>query len=102
LEYNRTRQKETRQTLKILRIRWPDTISNEELHGRAETTKAMEVIIQKRWSWIGYALRMDKNRIGTTALKWQSEVFCFNFFFFLYSKLFCYTLRDNTGVLKYM
>ena len=73
MEYNRTRQKETRQTLKILRIRWPDTISNEELHGRAETTKAMEVIIQTRWSWISHALRMDKSRIGTTALKWQSE-----------------------------
>jgi hypothetical protein len=50
-----------------------DTISNEELHGRAETTKAMEVIIQTRWSWISHALRMDKSRIGTTALKWQSE-----------------------------
>ena len=40
---------------------------------RNDTTKAMEVIIQTRWSWISHALRMDKSRIGTTALKWQSE-----------------------------
>lgn len=30
-------------------------------------------LYKKRWSWIDYALRMDKNRIGTTALKSQSE-----------------------------
>jgi hypothetical protein len=30
-----------------LRIRWSDTISNGELHRRAERTKASEIIIQK-------------------------------------------------------
>lgn len=45
--------------------------SNEKLHGRAaETAKTMEIIIHKRWSWIGHALHMDKRRVGTTVLKW--------------------------------
>ena len=56
----------------ILGIRWPDTISNEEVHRRAEITNASEeIIIQKRWQWIGHVIRMDTNRFCTTALPWQ-------------------------------
>ena len=28
---------------------------------------------KKRWSWIGHVLRMNNNRICTTALTWQPE-----------------------------
>lgn len=56
----------------ILRIRWPETISNEEVHRRAETTNASEeIIMQKRWRWINHVIRMDTNRFCTTALPWQ-------------------------------
>jgi hypothetical protein len=58
----------------MLRIRWPDKISNEELLHTVETTKASKIIIQKRWRWIGHILRRDNNMICTTALTWQPEV----------------------------
>jgi len=31
----------------MLRIRWPDTISNEEIHCRAETTKEEKLLYKK-------------------------------------------------------
>jgi hypothetical protein len=67
------KQNKTKRNLtQILRIRWPETISNEEVHRRAETTNASEdIIMQKRWRWIDHVIRMDTNRFCTTALPWQ-------------------------------
>ena len=57
----------------LLRVRWPEKISNEELHHRTRTTKVSEAIKQRKWKWIGHVLRMDDSRICTTALTWQPE-----------------------------
>ena len=57
----------------LLRVRWPDKISNEELHRRTRTTKVSEAIKERKWKWIGHVLRMDDSRICTTALTWQPE-----------------------------
>ena len=57
----------------LLRVRWPEKISNEELHRRTRTIKVSETIKQRKWKWIGHVLRMDDSRICTTALTWQPE-----------------------------
>jgi hypothetical protein len=57
----------------LLKVRWPDKTSNEELHRRTRTTKASETIKGRKWKWIGHELRMENTRICTTALTWQPE-----------------------------
>ena len=57
----------------LLRVRWPEKISNEELHRRTRTIKVSETITRRKWKWIGHVLRMDDSRICTTALTWQPE-----------------------------
>ena len=58
---------------KILRVRWPQKVSNEELHQRTKTATASEMITLRKWKWIGHVLRMDNTRICTTALTWHPE-----------------------------
>ena len=57
----------------ILKIRWPNTISNENLHIRAGTKKLSDDVIERRWRWIGHVLRMDANSICSVALTWKPE-----------------------------
>ncbi|VDO78430.1 unnamed protein product [Schistosoma mattheei] len=46
---------------KILRIRWPDTISNNQLWERTNQFQAEEEIMKKHWKWIGHTLRKALN-----------------------------------------
>ncbi|VDP61389.1 unnamed protein product [Schistosoma curassoni] len=46
---------------KILRIRWPDTVSNKVLWERTHQIPAEEEIRKKRWKWIGHRLRKAPN-----------------------------------------
>ena len=57
---------------KILRIRWPDTISNNLLW---ETTNQIPVEeeITKRCKWIGYKFRKSPNCVTRQALTWNPE-----------------------------
>lgn len=58
----------------ILRVRWPDKISNKELHRRTNTRNISSVIIERKWRWIGHILRFNNcNRICTTAISWHPE-----------------------------
>ncbi|XP_063447098.1 uncharacterized protein LOC134726617 [Mytilus trossulus] len=57
----------------ILKIRWLNTISNENLHIRAGTKKLSDDVIERRWRWIGHVLRMDANSICSVALTWKPE-----------------------------
>ena len=43
----------------ILRIRWPDTISNEELWRRTRQRPIPEAINEQKWRWVGHTLRWD-------------------------------------------
>ena len=64
---------QTRCLRQILKIRWPNTISNENLLLRAGTKKVSDNIMERRWRWLGHVLRMDTNRICSVALTWKPE-----------------------------
>ena len=59
---------------RIIKIRWPYVISNEDLMKRTETKRvSTEVKTARRWKWIGHVLRMERNSHCRTALTWQPE-----------------------------
>ncbi|VDP26349.1 unnamed protein product [Schistosoma mattheei] len=58
---------------KVLRFRWPDTISNNLLWGRTNQIPADEEIRKKRWKWIGHTLRKASNCVTRRALIWDPE-----------------------------
>ncbi|VDO47722.1 unnamed protein product [Schistosoma margrebowiei] len=58
---------------KILRIRWPDSISNNQLWERTNQIPAEEEIRKKRWKWIGHTLRKAPNCVTRQALTWNSQ-----------------------------
>ncbi|CAH8469006.1 unnamed protein product [Schistosoma turkestanicum] len=58
---------------KILRIRWPDTISNNELWERTSQIPVEEEIRKKRWKWIGHTLRKAPNCVTRQALTWNPQ-----------------------------
>ncbi|VDP67993.1 unnamed protein product [Schistosoma mattheei] len=53
---------------KILRIPWPDDMSNNLLWERANQIPAEEEIRKKRWKWTGYTLRKAPNCVTRQAL----------------------------------
>ena len=58
---------------KILRIFWPNKISNENLLERCNTEDLETLITRRRWQWIGHVLRMDRDSITKTSLHWTPE-----------------------------
>ncbi|VDP30677.1 unnamed protein product [Schistosoma margrebowiei] len=58
---------------KILRIRWPDTISNNVLWERTNKIPAEEEIRKKRWKWIGNTLGKAPNCVTRQALTWNPQ-----------------------------
>ena len=42
---------------RILRIHWPETISNAELWERTQQRPVEEEILRRRWGWLGHTLR---------------------------------------------
>ncbi|VDO56473.1 unnamed protein product [Schistosoma margrebowiei] len=58
---------------KILRIRWPDTISNNQLWERTNRIPAEEEIRKKRLKWIGPILRKEPNCVTRRALTWNPQ-----------------------------
>ncbi|VDO49652.1 unnamed protein product [Schistosoma margrebowiei] len=53
---------------KTLRIRWPDTISNNQLWERTNQIQVEEEIGKKRWKWIGHTLRKAPDCVTRQAL----------------------------------
>ena len=53
---------------RILRIHWPETISNENLWARTQQTPVEEDIRQRRWRWLGHTLRKPASSISRQAL----------------------------------
>jgi len=41
----------------ILGVRWPNTISNEDLRAKTQEDRMMIQIRTKKWKWIGHTLR---------------------------------------------
>ena len=55
---------------RILRIFWPNTISNEDLYARTLTIPITQEIQRRRWRWIGHVLRRPPTAIPKVALRW--------------------------------
>ncbi|VDP81981.1 unnamed protein product [Schistosoma mattheei] len=53
---------------KIIRIRWPDTISDNLLWERTNQIPVEEEVRKQRWKWIGHTLRKAPNCVKTQAL----------------------------------
>ena len=58
---------------RILRIYWPQTISNYELRRRTGTEPITQKVWRKRWKWIGHVLRMPPAALPQVALRWTPD-----------------------------
>ena len=58
---------------RILRIFWPNRISNNDLLRQCGTESMSTLITQRRWRWIGHVLRMQPGSIPRVALHWTPE-----------------------------
>ncbi|VDP61744.1 unnamed protein product [Schistosoma curassoni] len=59
--------------LKLLRIRWPDTISINLLWERTNQIPAQEEVMKKHWKWIEHTLREATNCVTRHALTWSPQ-----------------------------
>lgn len=58
---------------RILGVRWPDTINNEELWRRTGQREVRYEILERKWKWIGHILRRDQTNIARQALDWNPQ-----------------------------
>ena len=58
---------------RIMKIYWPNTISNNQLHKLSGTTKLEDEIKMRRWKYIGHILRREKTDNTKIALTWAPE-----------------------------
>jgi hypothetical protein len=63
----------TKNLRRILRIFWPNTIANEDLLARCQQESMDNIIMRKRWRWIGHVLRKEANNNTRIALHWTPE-----------------------------
>ena len=55
---------------KILRIYWPNKISNTELHERTGMQPISLEVKRRRWKWIRHVCRMPLTSIPRVAMRW--------------------------------
>ena len=58
---------------RILKIYWPEKVTNEEVRRRAGIRSVVEEVRRRKWSWIGHVCRMDQTALPRTALRWTPE-----------------------------
>ena len=58
---------------RILRVRWPVIISNQNLWERTKQQPVGEDILQKRWRWVGHILRKPTSSTTSRALTWNTQ-----------------------------
>ena len=63
----------TKNLRRILRIFWPETISNQELLAHCNQESMDTIIMRRRWRWIGHVSRREQGNIARTALHWTPE-----------------------------
>ena len=56
---------------KVLRIFWPNWITNEELWSTTNTKPIEEEIRRRKWKWLGHTLRKDPMSITRQSLRWN-------------------------------
>ena len=57
---------------KILRIHWPETISNAALWEQTRQIPVKDDIIQRKWRWVGHTLRRPES-IARQSLTWNPQ-----------------------------
>ena len=72
-DLNKLRSFHTTCLRRILRIFWPQKISNEDLLKRCKQEDMGTIITRRRWKWIGHVLRRDPQSITRTALHWTPD-----------------------------
>ena len=55
----------------ILKIKWPERISNKKLWERTNQEPISQIICRRKWRWIGHSLRRPLNDITREALEWN-------------------------------
>ena len=63
----------TKNLRRILKIYWPTTISNEALFERCDTDSISNMVMRRRWTWVGHVLRREHDSLLRTALHWTPE-----------------------------
>ena len=63
----------TKSLRRILRIFWPNKISNQDLLSRCNQGNMNTIIERRRWRWIGHVLRKDQQYPTKTALLWTPK-----------------------------
>jgi hypothetical protein len=58
---------------KILRIRWLETVTNEELWERTGQKPLDRQIEKRKWSWIGHTLRKPSGITEKDVLDWNPQ-----------------------------
>ena len=58
---------------RILRIKWQDRVSTEELLERAEIKPMSKEVKRRRWKMIGPILRQDQNSDYNIAMAWAPK-----------------------------
>jgi hypothetical protein len=58
---------------KIMKIFWPNKISNKDLHNITNTKDMETLLIQKRWRWLDHVLRKPSEDMTKVALRWTPE-----------------------------
>ena len=57
----------------IMKIKWTDKIRNEELWRITQKKSIENQIKERKWNWIGHALREGTGAIEKTALDWNPQ-----------------------------
>ena len=63
----------TKSLRRIKRVFWPQRLSNEDLIQQCHHEKMEDILVKRRWKWIGHTLRRDADNISKTALHWTPE-----------------------------
>ena len=58
---------------RILRIRWPQKICNEEIKKITRVNKISDELRRRRWNWIDHVLWKERNNDCKVAMGWQPE-----------------------------
>ena len=58
---------------RIFRIFWPEKITNKDLYKRAEMIPVSDMIADRRWTWLGYVLRLESINHAKVSLTWSPE-----------------------------
>ena len=58
---------------RILRIFWPNTITNEELWERTKQQLVVLEMKKRKWRWLGHTLRKPRTNITRQSLRWNPQ-----------------------------